>query len=215
MTEQGTQKNYKIKELYYTLQGEGFHSGRPAIFIRFTGCNLWSGLEKDRATAKCNFCDTDFFGTDGENGGVYTLEELMARIKEIWPIDGEKFIVLTGGEPMLQVDKDLITAFHKIGCYVAIETNGTKKVPEEMDWVCVSPKPHTEVVQRSGNELKLIYPQELLKPEDFTSWEFDHFYLQAMDGPKIEENLRLTQEYCLDMPLWKMSLQTHKILGIK
>lgn len=200
--------------MYYTLQGEGFHSGRPAVFVRFAGCNLWSGLEKDRDTAKCNFCDTDFFGTDGERGGSYTAEELRQGILELWPSEEEIFIVFTGGEPMLQVDLPLIRSLKELNVYLAIETNGTKEVPKEIDWICVSPKPNCEIIQQAGNELKLVYPQVGMLPEQFVDWDFEFFYLQALDGPFIQQNLTSTMTYCMEHPEWRLSVQLHKILGI-
>ncbi|MCB9284998.1 MAG: 7-carboxy-7-deazaguanine synthase [Lewinellaceae bacterium] len=209
-------KRYKVKEIYYTLQGEGAHAGRPAVFCRFTGCNLWSGREEDRATAVCQFCDTDFWGTDGENGGRYTAAELAAKVIGLWPNRqaGRPYVVCTGGEPLLQLDGPLLDAFHREGLEVAIETNGTLPVPDGVDWVCVSPKAGSEWIVRRGNELKLVYPQPGAEPELFTNGEFDHFFLQPMDSPQREENTRLAVEYCLRHPQWRLSLQTHKFLNI-
>ena len=205
---------YSVKELFYTLQGEGAHTGRPAVFCRFSGCNLWSGLEKDRQKAKCNFCDTDFIGTNGENGGKFKTDELLAqKAQSLWPGGGMPYIVCTGGEPLLQLDVALIRAFHKVGFEVAVETNGTIKSPVELDWVCVSPKILDELVQTTGNELKLVYPQDNVQPEDVEHLKFDHYYLQ----PKDEDGADHTDaviDYCKANPKWKLSLQTHKIIGI-
>ena len=214
-------KLYAIKEIYYTLQGEGAHTGRPAVFCRFSGCNLWSGLEKDRHKAICQFCDTDFWGTDGVNGGKYpTAEALANTVFDLWKFDsdgepiGQPYVVCTGGEPLLQLDESLVKTFHQLGFEVAIETNGTKKAPDFIDWICVSPKAGTTLVQTSGHELKLVYPQPLALPERYEGLDFDYFYLQPMDGPEIEKNTRLTLEYCLQHPQWNLSVQTHKLLNI-
>jgi 7-carboxy-7-deazaguanine synthase len=207
--------NYKIKELFFTLQGEGAHAGRPAVFCRFSGCNLWSGREEDRHKAICQFCDTDFWGMDGENGGRYTREELAARAAGLWPSpEGKPYIVCTGGEPLLQLDAPLIEAFHQHGFEVAIETNGTIEVPQGVDWVCVSPKANTELVVTKGHELKLVYPQPGAEPERFTHLDFQHFFLQPMDGDHTARNTRLCLKYCLQHPQWGLSIQTHKILQI-
>ncbi len=209
--------NYKIKEIYYTLQGEGAQSGRPAIFCRFTGCNLWSGREEDRHKAICQFCDTDFWGTDGENGGKYSSKELAEKVASLWPISlniGKPYVVCTGGEPLLQLDEELIAAFHEKNLEVAVETNGTLPAPRGLDWICMSPKARTEIVLRKGNELKLVYPQAGAEPEKYEDLDFDHFYLQPMDSPEQEQNIQLTMEYCLQNPKWSLSLQTHKILDI-
>lgn len=207
---------YKVKEIYYTLQGEGAHSGRPAVFCRFTGCNLWSGREEDRATAICQFCDTDFWGTDGVEGGHYTIQELALKIKSLWPTNqlGQPYVVCTGGEPLLQLDEPLIEAFHQQGFEVAVETNGTKPAPAGLDWICVSPKAGADIVLTSGNELKLVYPQVGAEPELFTALDFEYFYLQPMDSPQQAENIQACVRYCLAHPLWHMSLQTHKVLEI-
>ncbi len=208
---------YKVKEIFYTLQGEGGQSGRPAVFCRFTGCNLWTGREKDRPKAICQFCDTDFIGMDGLNGGKYkTAEELAKKVKSIWGdiTLGKPFVVCTGGEPALQLDKKLINAFHTEGLEISIETNGTMELPEGIDWICVSPKANTDLVILKGHELKLVYPQKGAEPERFTHLNFDNFYLQPMDGIFQKENIQLTVEYCLKNPQWKLSLQTHKILNI-
>ena len=209
--------SYKVKEIFYTLQGEGGQSGRPAVFCRFTGCNLWTGREKDRDKAICQFCDTDFIGMDGLNGGKYkTAEELAKKVKSIWgnAALGKPFVVCTGGEPALQLDKNLINAFHTEGLEISIETNGTVELPEGIDWICVSPKANTDLVVLKGHELKLVYPQKGAEPERFTHLNFDNFYLQPMDGIFQKENIQLTVEYCLKNPQWKLSLQTHKILNI-
>lgn len=208
---------YKIKEMYYTLQGEGAQSGRAAVFCRFSGCNLWSGREEDRHKAICQFCDTDFWGTDGENGGAYaTAVELATAVKNLWPQeqDGQPYVVCTGGEPMLQLDEELIAAFHQLGLEVAIETNGTLHTPASIDWICVSPKANAALVQTTGAELKLVYPQPNAMPDQFEGLDFDHFYLQPMDGPNVQENIQAAIQYCLEHPKWKLSLQTHKLIGI-
>lgn len=209
---------YKVKEIFYTLQGEGGQSGRPAVFCRFAGCNLWTGREKDRAKAICQFCDTDFWGTDGKNGGKYkTAQELAQKVKSLWPpnVGGKPYVVCTGGEPGLQMDKKLVEAFHIEGLEIAIETNGTVPLPEGIDWVCVSPKAHTELVILRGDELKLVFPQQGAEPEHFTHLQFDNFYLQPMDGLSQQYNIQKTLDYCLKHPQWKLSLQTHKILNIE
>ncbi len=207
---------YLIKEIYYTLQGEGTHAGRPAVFCRFSGCNLWSGREEDRAKAICSFCDTDFRGTDGPGGGKFKAIELALQIRKAWPVDSKlpPFVVCTGGEPLLQLDESLIKTFHEEGIEIAIETNGTLEVPSGIDWICVSPKAGSDWVQKSGQELKLVFPQAGAMPELFTSYAFDHFYLQPMDGPDQIENIRLATDYCLAHPQWHLSLQTHKLIGI-
>ena len=208
--------SYAVKEIFKTLQGEGFHAGRPAVFCRFAGCNLWSGREQDRAAAICNFCDTDFVGTEGENGGKFaTAADLSDEIARIWG-EGreERFVVLTGGEPMLQVDRELIAALHGLGFEVAIETNGTMAAEPSIDWICVSPKAGTPLEQRSGQELKLVYPQAELPPEQVADLAFDQFWLQPMDGPEVTANTEAAVRYCLDHPQWRLSLQTHKLIGI-
>ncbi len=205
---------YAVKELYYTIQGEGYHTGKPAVFCRFSGCNLWSGLEKDRANAICKFCDTNFWGVDGLNGGKYTLEGLIAKIKEVHVSGEEMFIVFTGGEPALQLDQALVDGLHAINATMAIETNGTLTLPKEIDWVTVSPKADTEIVVTEGNELKLVYPQIEHSPEDYEQLDFEHFYIQPMDGLEVEESTKRCIQYCKDNPKWSLSIQTHKILGI-
>ncbi|WP_428034025.1 7-carboxy-7-deazaguanine synthase [Amphritea sp.] len=213
-------KSYSVKEIFYTLQGEGAQAGRPAVFCRFTGCNLWSGREQDRSKAVCDFCDTDFIGTDGQNGGKFKSAEALAqKVKSFWPDtpeahQGTPYVVCTGGEPLLQLDAELIEALHQQGFEVAVETNGTLPVPEEVDWICVSPKADAALVQLSGDELKLVYPQPLAQPEQFAQLQFSHFYLQAMDGPLQRMNTQDSIRYCLANPQWKLSLQTHKLLGI-
>lgn len=205
---------YKIKEIYYTLQGEGAQTGRPAVFCRFTGCNLWSGREEDRHKAVCKFCDTDFWGTDGKNGGRYSATELSEKIASLWPGGGKPYVVCTGGEPLLQLDEPLIEALHKSGFEVAVETNGTKPAPAGLDWICVSPKAGADVVLTEGHELKLVYPQPGAEPERFQDLSFTHFFLQPMDSPEQAANIQATVDYCLQHPQWRMSLQTHKVLNI-
>lgn len=207
---------YKVKEIYYTLQGEGAQTGRAAVFCRFTGCNLWSGREEDRSTAICQFCDTDFRGTDGLNGGRYAARALAEKAISLWPTGagGRPYVVCTGGEPLLQLDEPLIEAFHAVGLEVAVETNGTVAAPAGLDWICMSPKAGTELVLRAGDELKLVFPQPGAEPELFEDWDFDHFFLQPMDGPYRAQNTVLALEYCLKHPLWRLGLQTHKVLDI-
>jgi 7-carboxy-7-deazaguanine synthase (Cx14CxxC type) len=208
---------YAVKEIFLTLQGEGAHSGRPAVFCRFAGCNLWSGRERDRNSAVCTFCDTDFVGTDGSDGGRYAgAEELAAAIERQW-IGGpaHRFCVLTGGEPLLQVDADLTAALHGRGFQVAVETNGTIAVPAGIDWVCVSPKSTSELVVRRGDELKLVFPQADAPPEIFAALAFDRFLLQPMDGPEVAANTARAIRYCLEHPQWSLSVQTHKHIGIR
>jgi len=209
---------YSVKEFFYTLQGEGAQTGRPAVFCRFTGCNLWSGLEQDRTTAVCTFCDTDFVGTDGEGGGKFsTANALAAAVAKCWPdgdTSGKRFVVCTGGEPLLQLDKPLIDALHAEGFEIAVETNGTQPAPPGLDWICVSPKAEAPVVVEGGDELKLVFPQESARPERFEGLRFRHFFLQPMDGPARDHNTRLAIEYCKAHPQWSLSVQTHKVLGI-
>ena len=211
---------YAVKEIYYTLQGEGHHTGRPAVFLRFAGCNLWSGAEKDRGTAVCRFCDTDFVGTDGPGGGKFpSAESLAAAARAAWPqewtVAAWPYAVCTGGEPLLQLDGTLIEALHAAGFEVGVETNGTLPAPDSIDWLCVSPKSGTPLVQRSGGELKLVYPQEGADPSGFAELPFDWFYLQPMDGPDLEANTTLAMRYCFEHPQWRLSLQTHKLLGLR
>ncbi len=208
---------YSVKEIYFTLQGEGRQAGRPAVFCRFAGCNLWSGLERDRAQAVCNFCDTDFVGTDGPGGGTFAgANDLAATIHGTWP-ESElygRFVVFTGGEPLLQLDADLINALHGRDFEIAVETNGTIKVPDNVDWICVSPKAGALLAQTSGDELKLVYPQSDFPPEQFEKLDFAHFLLQPMDNPDRQVNTERAIAYCLANPRWRLSLQTHKYLGI-
>jgi 7-carboxy-7-deazaguanine synthase (Cx14CxxC type) len=209
--------NYAVKEIYYTLQGEGAHTGRAAVFCRFAGCNLWSGREADRALAICQFCDTDFADTNGPGGGKFTLAaDLATAIAQAWPASAPdvRFVVCTGGEPLLQLDDVLIDALHAYGFEIAVETNGTITAPRGLDWTCVSPKAGTELKQRTGDELKLVYPQPGAEPSAFEALAFRHFFLQPMDGPNREANTEAALKYCLDHPRWRLSLQTHKLLGI-
>ena len=209
--------SFTVKELFYTLQGEGANTGRPAVFCRFTGCNLWTGREEDRATAVCQFCDTDFVGTDGPGGGQFATAEALANaIGRRWPasVQTQPFVVCTGGEPLLQMTPELVDALHERGFEIAIETNGTQRAPGGIDWICVSPKANAELVQRSGDELKLIFPQLGADPERYEHLDFRHFFLQPMDSPERERNTQLAVRYCLEHPRWRLSLQTQKILGI-
>lgn len=209
--------SYAVKELFYTLQGEGAQTGRAAVFCRFAGCNLWTGREEERPTAVCNFCDTDFVGTDGPGGGRFASADALAdAVLAAWPrgAGGVPYVVCTGGEPLLQLDAPLVDALHHRGIAVAVETNGTQEPPAGLDWICVSPKAEAPLVLTAGNELKLVYPQPLAMPERFEALAFDHFYLQPMDGPDREGNTEAALRYCLAHPRWKMSLQTHKLLGI-
>ncbi|MFO7747898.1 MAG: 7-carboxy-7-deazaguanine synthase [Orrella sp.] len=208
---------YSVKEMFYTLQGEGRQAGHAAVFLRFAGCNLWSGQEKDRQTAVCQFCDTDFVGTDGVNGGKFTqASALAAAVNQLWggQTDVNKLVVCTGGEPLLQLDRALIDALHQSGFRIAVETNGTIAAPPGIDWLCVSPKSTAPLNQTSGNELKLVYPQLDAPPEVFETLAFDHFLLQPMDGPQQTENMQKAVAYCMAHPRWQLSLQTHKWLGI-
>jgi 7-carboxy-7-deazaguanine synthase (Cx14CxxC type) len=207
---------YHVKEIFYTLQGEGANAGRPAVFCRFTGCNLWSGRETDRETAACRFCDTDFLGTDGPGGGTFnSAKELADAIRGTWPdLSGQAFVVCTGGEPLLQLDDELVRSMHARGMQVAIETNGTRVPPRGIDWICVSPKAEAPPVLRAGDELKLVYPQPGAEPESFEGLKFRYFYLQPMDGADRQKNTRLALRYCLKHPQWRLSIQTHKVLGI-
>jgi 7-carboxy-7-deazaguanine synthase (Cx14CxxC type) len=207
---------YTVKEIFYTLQGEGANTGRAAVFCRFSGCNLWSGKEEDRSRAVCQFCDTDFVGTGADGGRFSSPHELAHAVERAWRgSDNERFVVCTGGEPLLQLDDDLVSALHARGFEVAVETNGTRVAPEEIDWICVSPKAGAPLVQKDGNEIKLVFPQPDAPPEQFESLDFDHFFLQPMDGPVVEENTRLAIDYCMKHPRWRLSVQTHKILGLR
>jgi 7-carboxy-7-deazaguanine synthase (Cx14CxxC type) len=206
---------YSVKEIYLTVQGEGGQTGRAAVFLRFSGCNLWSGREEDRATAVCTFCDTDFVGVDGEGGGKFSsADELSKAVSGTWRGGAPRLVVCTGGEPLLQLDRPLIDALHAEGFEVAVETNGTLQAPEGLDWICVSPKADAVVVQTRGQELKLVYPQEGVDPQAFEGLDFERFYLQPMDGPEREANTRAAMAYCLERPRWRLSLQTHKLIGV-
>lgn len=212
---------YSVKEAYVTLQGEGAQTGRAAVFLRFAGCNLWSGLEKDRAQAICKFCDTDFVGTNGPGGGKFaTAAALVDHVAQIWEMaagaNAQRYVVCTGGEPLLQLDVPLIEALKAAGFEVGVETNGTLTAPEGLDWICVSPKAAAELQQRSGNELKLVYPQTEpeAQPQRFETLDFDHFFLQPKDDPNTAENIRAAAAYCIKNPRWRLSLQTHKLIGL-
>ena len=208
--------SYRIKEIYFTQQGEGSNTGRDFVFVRFSGCNLWSGKEKNRKSAICQFCDTDFYGTDGINGGIYSAKQLIEKIKSLWVSrDDNIAVVLTGGEPLLQVNDELVSALKQEQIYIALETNGTLDAPDHIDWICMSPKANTEIKLKKGNEIKVIFPQESLDPEKFSLFDFSEFYLQPMDSNEYQENLNATITYCQKNPKWKLSLQTHKILGIR
>jgi 7-carboxy-7-deazaguanine synthase len=213
---------YSVKEIFYTLQGEGGQAGRAAVFCRFAGCNLWSGREADRANAICRFCDTDFVGTDGTGGGKFEQAATLAQaIASLWPsathstTQQRRFVVLTGGEPLLQVDRELLNALHDLGFEVAVETNGTVAAPPGIDWLCVSPKAGASVVQRQGQELKLVFPQGGVDPSDFLAWDFQQFFLQPMDGPNQRDNTQAAIAYCQAHPQWRLSVQTHKVIGIR
>ena len=209
---------YSVKEMFYTLQGEGTHAGRPSVFLRFSGCNLWSGREQDRASAVCQFCDTDFIGTDGEGGGKFAdSDSLAVAVAALWPKpdQGKPYVVCTGGEPLLQLDAPLIDALHIQGFEIAVETNGTIAAPTDIDWICVSPKANADLVLQSGHELKLVYPQETAPPERFVHLAFAHFFLQPMDSPTAADNLEAAITYCTDNPRWRLSLQSHKMIGIR
>jgi len=210
--------SYAVKEIFYTLQGEGAQAGRPAVFCRFAGCNLWSGRESDRASAICRFCDTEFVGVNGPGGGRFeAAEDLAEAVSATWPSDrreGSRFVVCTGGEPLLQLDRNLIDALHARDFEIAVETNGTVEAPAGIDWVCVSPKAGALLVQKTGDELKLVFPQTDAQPPEFEGLAFRQFFLQPMDGPDREVNTQLAVRYCLEHPKWRLSLQTHKLLGI-
>ena len=208
---------YAVKEIYYTLQGEGGQAGRAAVFCRFAGCNLWTGREEDRAKAICRFCDTEFVGTDGPGGGKFgTSMAVASAVALLWPqgVPGRPLVVCTGGEPLLQLDDALVAAFHAVGFEVAVETNGTQNAPAGLDWICVSPKAGAELVLTQGTELKLVYPQPGAMPEQFAQLAFQHFFLQPMDGLERKRHTRLAIEYCLAHPQWRLSVQTHKVVGI-
>jgi 7-carboxy-7-deazaguanine synthase len=206
---------YTVREIFYTLQGEGANTGRPAVFCRFAGCNLWTGREADRASAVCQFCDTEFVGVGPDGGSFASPEALVSAVLSHWPSAGRPFVVCTGGEPLLQLDAPLVSTFHDFNCELAIETNGTQLPPSGIDWVCVSPKANAPFVLTQGDELKLVYPQEGAEPERFASLAFTHFFLQPMDGPQREDNTRRAIEYCLQHPKWRLSVQTHKVLGLR
>lgn len=209
---------YKVKEIFYTLQGEGGQAGRPAVFLRFSGCNLWSGREQDRHKAICTFCDTDFVGTDGTDGGTYGDAQTLAdKVAGFWPdaMRSQPLVVCTGGEPLLQLDAALIRALHEKSFEIAIESNGTLEAPSEIDWICISPKAGAELKQTSGSELKLVFPQANAMPEKFEALAFERFYLQPMDGANQAQNIRAAIDYCLAHPQWRLSLQTHKLTGIR
>jgi len=206
---------YKIKEIFLTKQGEGYHTGKKSVFIRFSGCNLWSGIEKDRNKAICNWCDTNFVGTDGINGGKYTLDEIVKKVWSLWPnYNSDKpFIVCTGGEPLLQLDQIFVDKMHDNGFKIAIETNGTCLPPDKIDWICVSPKRNTNLILQTGDELKFVYPQLDFDPQQFEKLNFDHFLIQPMDGTNYDKNQKMSKQFIKNNPQWKLSLQTHKILG--
>lgn len=210
--------SYAVKEIFYTLQGEGAQAGRAAVFCRFAGCNLWSGRESDRASAVCTFCDTDFVGTDGQNGGKFASADALAdAVAARWPAGagGRPYVVCTGGEPLLQLDDALVEAFHARGFEVAVETNGTQPAPAGLDWICVSPKADAPLLLTAGDELKLVYPQPLARPERFAGLAFDHFFLQPMDGLARLANTRAATDYCMAHPQWRLGVQMHKIVGIE
>lgn len=210
--------NYAVKEIFFTLQGEGYHTGRAAVFCRFAGCNLWSGREADRESAICSFCDTDFVGIGPDGGRFVSADELADAVARRWSVDCNdegRFVVCTGGEPLLQLDVPLVDALHHRGFQVAIETNGTRLPPRGVDWICVSPKARADLVLANGNELKLVYPQVGAEPERYEKLAFEHYFLQPMDGPALAENTRAAVRYCQQHPRWRLSLQTHKILGIR
>ncbi len=208
---------YTVKEIFYTLQGEGGQAGRAAVFCRFTGCNLWSGREEDRAKAICQFCDTDFIGTDGPGGGKFaSAQDLAEAVRHQWPAGagGKPLVVCTGGEPLLQLDQAAVDALHAAGFEIAVETNGTQAPPQGLDWICVSPKADAELLLTKGNELKLVFPQSAARPERFAQLDFQHFFLQPMDGLLAKQNTQATVAYCMAHPQWRLSIQTHKVVGI-
>ena len=206
---------YKIKEIFLTKQGEGYHTGRKSVFIRFSGCNLWSGMEKDRDKAICNWCDTDFVGTNGLNGGKYSIDQIAKLVWDLWPTNilEAPYIVCTGGEPLLQLDQFFVDEMHRNGFEIAIETNGTCIPPNKIDWICVSPKNNTDLVLKTGDELKFVYPQSNFSPQQFEKFNFDHFFIQPMDGTHYDRNEKMSKEFIKKNPHWKLSLQTHKLLG--
>ena len=206
---------YKIKEIFLTKQGEGYHTGRKSVFIRFSGCNLWSGMEKDRDKAICNWCDTDFVGTNGLNGGKYSIDQIAKLVWDLWPANilEAPYIVCTGGEPLLQLDQFFVDEMHRNGFEIAIETNGTCIPPNKIDWICVSPKNNTDLVLKTGDELKFVYPQSNFSPQQFEKFNFNHFFIQPMDGTHYDRNENMSKEFIKKNPHWKLSLQTHKLLG--
>ena len=206
--------SYAVKEIFLTLQGEGMQAGRRAVFLRFAGCNLWTGREQDRAAAQCTFCDTDFVGTDGQNGGRYSAAALSAKVAELWGSGERPLVVITGGEPMLQLDEPLIGSLHAAGFEIAVETNGTLPAAAGIDWICVSPKAGTKVVQRSGDELKLVWPQQGLDPAALESWDFPHFLIQPLDSADAAASRAAAIDFVMNNPRWRLSLQTHKLLGL-
>ena len=208
--------SYAVKECFLTLQGEGMQAGSRAVFMRFAGCNLWSGREQDRAAAQCRFCDTDFVGTDGEGGGKFaTADELAAHVESLWRLNAEhRLVVITGGEPMLQLDDALVDALHARGFRIAAETNGTLPAVKNLDWICVSPKAGTDVVQRRGDELKLVWPQEGIDPVELEGWQFDHFLVQPMDCEAREDAIQAAIQLAMDRPKWRLTLQAHKVIGL-
>jgi 7-carboxy-7-deazaguanine synthase (Cx14CxxC type) len=208
-------KTYKIKEIFYSIQGEGFNSGTPAVFIRFSGCNLWTGIENDRSKAICKFCDTDFVGTDGDNGGLYTSESLLAMLNSLTKESSCRFMIFTGGEPLLQLDEELINHLKNFNYFISVESNGTIKAPSGIDWLTISPKSGAKLIQKSGNEIKIVFPQIDMNPKDYEKMDFSHFYIQPKFDEDHEMNIRHSLDFCLKNPKWKLSLQTHKYLGIK
>jgi len=207
--------SYAIKEMFLTLQGEGMQAGRRAVFIRLAGCNLWTGREDDRSTAICRFCDTDFVGMDGDHGGRYPAAALADQALSLWAGEGRPFAVITGGEPMLQLDEELLDALHDRGFTIAVESNGTIAAPRGIDWLCISPKAGSQVVQRSGQEVKVVWPQRELDMDEIARWNFEHFLVQPMDGPELAANQQATIDFVLANPAWRLSLQTHKLTGLR
>jgi len=207
--------SYAVKEIFLTLQGEGVQAGRRAVFIRLAGCNLWSGREEDRSTAICRFCDTDFVGMDGDHGGRYEASALGDQALSLWAGEGKPFAVITGGEPMLQLDAELLDALHDRGFTIAVESNGTIAAPKGIDWLCISPKAGSQVIQRSGQEVKVVWPQAELDMREIARWDFEHFLVQPMDGPELAANQRAAIDFVLSNPAWRLSLQTHKLTGLR
>jgi 7-carboxy-7-deazaguanine synthase (Cx14CxxC type) len=207
--------SYAVKEIFLTLQGEGMQAGRRAVFIRLAGCNLWSGREEDRSTAICRFCDTDFVGMDGDHGGRYEASALGDQALSLWAGEGKPFAVITGGEPMLQLDAELLDALHDRGFTIAVESNGTIAAPKGIDWLCISPKAGSQVIQRSGQEVKVVWPQAELDMREIARWDFEHFLVQPMDGPELAANQRAAIDFVLANPAWRLSLQTHKLTGLR